>query len=133
MTVYLTTTDVLAVAEEILPSIGLRDGGLLHAAVLRPQTSLYGQDAYADLWTKAAALMQSLIIGHPLVDGNKRLGWTCAVVFLELNGETLSGTNADAAEERVIAVTTGELDDVTEIAKKLRELCPDDGRGPTDS
>ncbi|WP_062344137.1 type II toxin-antitoxin system death-on-curing family toxin [Herbidospora yilanensis] len=122
MTVYLTTTDVLAIAEEILPSVGIRDGGLLHAAVLRPQTSVFGQDAYTDLWTKAAALMQSVIIGHPLVDGNKRLGWTCAVVFLELNGEILVGTDADAAENVVIAVTTGELDDVTEIAKRLRAL-----------
>ncbi|WP_329090603.1 type II toxin-antitoxin system death-on-curing family toxin [Streptosporangium sp. NBC_01469] len=124
MTVYLTKADVLAIAEEILPSVGLRDGGQLHAAVLRPQTSVFGDDAYPDLWTKAAALMQSLIIGHPLVDGNKRLGWTSAVVFLELNGETLSGTDADAAEALVIAVTTGELDDVTEIAKRLRELEP---------
>lgn len=125
MTVHLTTTDVLAIAEEILPSVTLRDGGLLHAAVLRPQTSVYGQDAYPDLWTKAAALMQSLIIGHPLADGNKRLGWTCAVVFLELNGETLTGTNTDAAEDLVIAVTTGELDDATEIAKGLRTLSPE--------
>nr|WP_062335977.1 Fic family protein [Herbidospora sakaeratensis] len=124
MTVYLTTTDVLAAAEEILPSADLRDGGLLHVAVLRPQTSVFGKNAYADLWTKAAALMQSLIIGHPLVDGNKRLGWTCAVVFLELNGETLVGTDADAAEQLVIAVTNGELDDVTEIAKTLRALNP---------
>lgn len=124
MTVYLTKADVLAIAEEILPTVGLRDGGQLHAAVLRPQTSVFGDDAYPDLWTKAAALMQSLIVGHPLVDGNKRLGWTSAVVFLELNGETLSGTDADAAEALVIAVTTGELDDVTEIAKRLRELEP---------
>ncbi|GAA3412274.1 type II toxin-antitoxin system death-on-curing family toxin [Streptosporangium vulgare] len=122
MTVYLTKADVLAIAEEILPSVGLRDGGQLHAAVLRPQTSVFGDDAYPDPWTKAAALTQSLIIGRPLVDGNKRLGWTSAVVFLELNGETLSGTDADAAEALVIAVTTGELDDVTEIAKRLREL-----------
>lgn len=102
----------------------LRDGGQLHASVLRPQTSVFGDDAYPDPWTKAAALMQSLIIGHPLGDGNKRLGWTSAVVFLELNGETLSGTDADAAEAPVIAVTTGEPDDVTEIAKRLRELEP---------
>ncbi|MBB2909764.1 death-on-curing protein [Streptosporangium becharense] len=122
MTGHLTKTDILAIAEEILPTVGLRDGGQLHAAVLRPQTSVFGEDAYPDLWTKAAALMQSLIIGHPLVDGNKRLGWTSAVVFLELNGETLSGTDADAAEAVVIAVTTGELDDVAEIAKRLRTL-----------
>ncbi|MEO3812958.1 Fic family protein [Sphaerisporangium sp. B11E5] len=122
MTIYLTTTDVLAIADEILPSVRLRDGGQLHAAVLRPQTTVYGEDAYPDLWTKAASLLQSLIIGHPLIDGNERLGWTCAVVFLELNGETLPGTDTDAAEAVVIAVTTGDLDDVHEIAKRLVEL-----------
>lgn len=122
MTIYLTKSDVLAIAEEILPSVDLRDGGQLHAAVLRPQTSVFGDDAYPDLWTKAAALLQSLIIGHPLVDGNKRLGWTSAVVFLELNGETLDGTDADAAEAIVISVTTGELDDIPEIARRLRKL-----------
>ena len=122
MTVYLTKADVLAIAEEILPTVGLRDGGQLHAAVLRPQTSVFGDDAYPDLWTKAAALMQSLIIGHPLVDGNKRLGWTSAVVFLELNGQTLSGTDTDAAEAIVISVTTGELDEIPEIAKRLHDL-----------
>ncbi|MBP2705942.1 type II toxin-antitoxin system death-on-curing family toxin [Microbispora sp. RL4-1S] len=122
MTVYLTKADLLAIAEEILPTVGLRDGGQFHAAVLRPQTTVYGEDAYPDLWTKAAALMQSVIIGHPLVDGNKRLGWASAVVFLELNGETLTGTDTDAAEALVIAVTTGELDDVHEIAKRLRDL-----------
>ncbi|MBT2233927.1 type II toxin-antitoxin system death-on-curing family toxin [Nonomuraea sp. NEAU-A123] len=122
MTVYLTTADVLAIAEEILPTVGLRDGGQLHAAVLRPQTSVFGDDAYPDLWTKAAALMQSLIIGHPLIDGNKRLGWTAAVVFLELNGETLDATDTDAAEALVISVTTGELDEIPEIAKRLHDL-----------
>ncbi|MGW3369781.1 type II toxin-antitoxin system death-on-curing family toxin [Streptosporangium canum] len=122
MTVYLTKTDVLAIAEEILPTVGLRDGGQLHAAVLRPQTTVFGEDAYLDLWTKAAALLQSLLIGHPLIDGNKRLAWTSAVIFLELNGETLSGTDADTAEALVIWVATGELKDTADIAKRLRAL-----------
>ncbi|MDP9864937.1 MULTISPECIES: type II toxin-antitoxin system death-on-curing family toxin [Streptosporangium] len=122
MTLYLTKADVLAIAEEILPTVGLRDGGQLHAAVLRPQTTVFGEDAYLDLWTKAAALLQSLLIGDPLVDGNKRLAWTSAVVFLDLNGETLSGTDADAAEALVISVTTGELKDTADIAERLRAL-----------
>ncbi|MDH2426830.1 Fic family protein [Sphaerisporangium sp. TRM90804] len=54
----------------------------LHAAVLRPQTTVFGADAYPDLWEKAAALMRSILIKHPLVDGNKRLGWAVAVAFL---------------------------------------------------
>jgi death-on-curing protein len=43
--------------------------------VARPQTTVGGNDAYPDLWTKAAALLQSIVNNHALIDGNKRLGW----------------------------------------------------------
>jgi death-on-curing protein len=122
VTVFLTKEDVLALAEEVLPKVVVRDAGQLHAAVLRPQTVAFGEDAYPDLWTKAAALMHSMVMGHPLLDGNKRLGWVAAVIFLELNGEELAYTDTQTAYELVIAVATGELEDVPEIARRLREL-----------
>lgn len=78
MTSFPTTDDILALAGVVLPAVEVRDGGQLHAAVLRPQTSVFGADAYPGLWAKAAALMHSIICGHPLVDGNKRLGWAAA-------------------------------------------------------
>nr|WP_062335982.1 hypothetical protein [Herbidospora sakaeratensis] len=58
-------------------------------------------------------------------------GWTCAVVFLELNGKILIGT--DAAEELVLAVTAGRLGDVTVIAKNLRELRAEEAGDQADS
>lgn len=122
MTVYPTTEDLLALAEAVLPTVHIRDGGQLHAAVLRPQTSAFGQDAYPDLWEKAAALLQSVLIGHPLVDGNKRLGWAAAVAFLEDNGEVLDYRDVDEAEQLIIAVTTGQLEDIPELAGRLRKL-----------
>lgn len=122
MTLYPTTSDLLALAEVVLPEVLLRDGGQLHAAVLRPQTTVFGDDAYPDLWEKAAALMQSILIGHPLVDGNKRLAWAAAVVFLEDNGEILEYRDVDEAERLVIAVTTGELEDIPDLAQRLRKL-----------
>lgn len=51
----------------------IRDIGLLGSAVARPQTTVFGQDAYPDLWSKAAALLQSIVNNHALIDGNKRL------------------------------------------------------------
>ncbi|GIH70426.1 type II toxin-antitoxin system death-on-curing family toxin [Sphaerimonospora thailandensis] len=122
MTSYPTTGDILALAGAVLPAVELRDGGLLHAAVLRPQTSVFGEDAYPDLWEKAAALMHSIVLGHPLVDGNKRLGWAAAVAFLEDNGETLDYQDVDEAESLVIALAKGELDDVPDLARRLRGL-----------
>ncbi|MFI7533893.1 type II toxin-antitoxin system death-on-curing family toxin [Streptosporangium sp. NPDC049376] len=122
MTLYPTTSDLLALAEVVLPEVLLRDGGQLHTAVLRPQTTVFGEDAYPDLWEKAAALMQSILIGHPLVDGNKRLAWVASVAFLEDNGEILEYQDVDEAERLVIAVATGGLEDIPDLAQRLRKL-----------
>lgn len=122
MTVYLTKEDVLALAKGVLPSVRMRDAGQLHAAVLRPQATAFGQDAYPDLWEKAAALVQSLIIGRALTDGNKRLAWVATAFFLHLNGEELGHRDQDAAYDLVLAVAKGELTEFEDIAKALREL-----------
>lgn len=120
---YLTGEDLLLIAGNALgapPSV--RDYGLLESAAARPQTTVFGADAYPDLWTKAAALGHSLIRNHPLLDGNKRLGWVAMRTFLELNDVPPIRAEVDGAERFVLDVAAGELDDVTEIAKRLREL-----------
>lgn len=123
---YLTKTDINVIIDASLPSyVTLRDVGLLHSALLRPQTTAFGDDAYPDLWQKSAALMQSILIGHPLSDGNKRLAWISAKAFLRLNGQEMGRPDQDAAYDLVIAVTTGELADVPEIADRLRKLSPE--------
>lgn len=100
----------------------VRDIGLLDAAVGRPASSAFGADAYPTIHEKAAALLHSIVSGHPFADGNKRMGWAAGAAFLELNGATLRHTE-DAAFEFVMAVATGELRDVAKIAEKLAEFC----------
>jgi death-on-curing protein len=84
---YLDVDDLLALAVVLLgdpPPV--RDIGRLASAAARPAATAFGEEAYADVWQKAAALLQSVVKDHPLVDGNKRLGWLACAVFLDLNG-----------------------------------------------
>ena len=94
---------------------------LLGSAAARPQTTVFVDDAYPDIWTKAAALLQSVLKNHALVDGNKRLGWLATATFLEINGIGVTPVPNDAVYDFVIAVTVGN-DDVGEIAQALRRL-----------
>ena len=80
---------------------------------------MFGQEAYPDLLAKAAALLHSLAINHPFVDGNKRAAWVSTVVVLAYNGVTLD-TDDDSAYDFVIAVASGKLTEIDEIADVLR-------------
>ncbi|MCF2528652.1 type II toxin-antitoxin system death-on-curing family toxin [Yinghuangia soli] len=117
----LTAADVIAVAEEITGNPGVRDIGLIESAVARPGASAFGQDAYPDLWTKAAALLHSLVGNHAFIDGNKRTGLVCAVVFLARNGVDVERLDENAAFDLVVSVAKGLLDEVDAIAAALRE------------
>ena len=78
----------------------------------------FGEDAYPTIHEKAAALLHSLARNHALVDGNKRLAFAGTIAFLGMNGLRLTFTN-DEAYDLVIAVATGQLDDVPAIAAPL--------------
>jgi death-on-curing protein len=99
----------------------IRDIGLLGSAAARPSTMAFGEDAYPDLWTKSAALLQSIVNNHALVDGNKRLGWLATAVFLEINGVEISRADNDDVYDLVINVASSQLG-VDEIAQRLRDL-----------
>ncbi len=117
---YLDAEDLVELARRLLgdpPPV--RDLGLLGAAAARPQASAFGEDAYPDVWSKAGALLHSIVSNHPLVDGNKRLGWLATAVFLELNEASVSTAANDDVYDLVIAVATGELS-VDQIAEALR-------------
>jgi death-on-curing protein len=119
VTRYLTTEQAMRIARRAIGGpVEVRDLGLLDAAVHRPRASVLGQDAYPDLLTKAAALLHSLARSHPLVDGNKRLAWLATYVFLAKNDLVLDPDD-DAAYQLVVAVAAGEVDEVTEIARRL--------------
>ncbi|MBF6332676.1 Fic family protein [Nocardia transvalensis] len=115
---YLTLQELLNLAER-LGTPEVRDYGLLDSALARPQASVFGQDAYPDVWQKAAALMESIARNHGLVDGNKRLAWYATWVFLHLNGHRLDAAfDVDEAERFVFDVWEGSLD-VPAIAQRL--------------
>jgi death-on-curing protein len=99
VTVFLTAEQVLFVHYRLLSETGgergVRDLGLLESAIARPRATFNRQELYADIFEKAAALMESLINNHPFVDGNKRTGIACAVLFLKQNGVSFSAKNAE--------------------------------------
>ena len=117
MTYHLTLEEALAIASGVLGGPPeLRDAGLLEAALARPRTSVFGEDAYPTLHQKAAALLQSIVLNHPLIDGNKRLGFACMAVFLDINGAPLALDDESQAYDLVIDVVTGELSSIKDIA-----------------
>ena len=81
----------------------------MEAAVARPAATFGGEDLYPDLPAKAAALMHSLVMNHPFVDGNKRVGAHAAIFLLEINGLAVEFTPAELAEI-TLATARGELD-----------------------
>ena len=115
---FLSLDDLLDIGHGVLPEVAVRDAGLLASAAERPRMTVFGDDAYADLETKAAALFHSLARNHPLVDGNKRLAWSAMRIFCLLNGTDLTYT-VDEAEAMVLATAAGDID-VTEITAWLR-------------
>ncbi|MFC5500985.1 type II toxin-antitoxin system death-on-curing family toxin [Lysinimonas soli] len=113
---HLQLEDLLQLASD-LGDLAVRDLGLLEAAVQRPQTTLYGQEAYPSIHDKAAVLLESLARNHALVDGNKRIAWLATVVFYELNELTLDAPD-DEAYDLIIAVSTS----AAEYADAARDL-----------
>ena len=107
---YLTVDEVLALHELIIEtsggSSGVRYSAGLESAIAQPQMTFDGVDLYPTLVSKAAALGYSLIMNHPFVDGNKRLGHAAMEVMLVLNGYQLSA-DVDEQERVVLAVASG--------------------------
>lgn len=94
MTEYLTMDEALHIHAELIRAFGgadgVRDPGLVEAALLRPQTGYY-----ADLIEEAAALWESLAMNHGFVDGNKRVAYACTELFLALNGLAITPADED--------------------------------------
>jgi death on curing protein len=119
LTTYLDLNDLTDLAIAVLALDGhtllVRDPGLLESALVRPQATVFGDEAYPGLPRKAAALMESLARNHALVDGNKRLAWGAAKLFLLHNGVHLQAPSVEQGEAFVVAVAAGqtEIDEMT--------------------
>jgi len=87
---------------------GIRDMGALESALAQPRMSFGGKDLYPTLTDKAAALCFSLVMNHPFIDGNKRIGHAAMEVFLILNGLEVSST-VDEQEQIILNLAAGKL------------------------
>lgn len=117
--IFLNLEELLHVATRTLgapPEI--RDVGLLESALARPRASAFGEPAYPTIHEKAAALLHSLARNHALVDGNKRLALAATIAYYGMNGLRLTLTNDDAYE-LIIAIASGRLNEVADIAAVL--------------
>lgn len=106
---YLTVADVLGLHAVLTRryggASGIRDAGALEAALFRPQTGYY-----ADIVAEAAALMESLAMSHPFVDGNKRIAFAAADVFLRINGWRLERPPMQIHAEMLAMLESGSFD-----------------------
>ena len=106
---FLTVADVLGMHTVLMQryggATGVRDPGALESALFRPQTGYYD-----DVVNEAAALMESLAINHPFVDGNKRIAFAAADVFLRINGWRLKRAPAQIYAEMMQMFESGTFD-----------------------
>jgi death-on-curing protein len=113
VTVYLSIEQIEELhdlqMEQFGGASGLRDRGGLEAAAARPAMTFGGEDLYPDIPVKAAALLHSLVMNHPYVDGNKRIAVNVAEFFSELNGYRLEASDKEL-ENVTLAVARGEMD-----------------------
>lgn len=106
---YLTVADVLGIHTVLIQRYGgapgVRDPGALESALFRPQTGYY-----EDIVAEAAALLESLAINHPFVDGDKRIAFAAADVFLRINGWRLQRSPVQIHAEMIQMFEAGTFD-----------------------
>jgi death on curing protein len=123
---YLTVADVLGMHTVLIQRYGgapgVRDPGALEAALFRPQTGYY-----EDIVAEAAALMESMAINHPFVDGNKRIAFAAADVFLRINGWRLQRAAMQIYREMMQMFESGTFD-IAHLDPWLRGFARADGQ-----
>jgi death on curing protein len=104
VTRYISFAEILELHRTVIEywggASGIRDLGALESATAQPRQAFAGQDLYPDMTSKAAALCYSLVLNHPFVDGNKRIGHAAMETFLMVNGYELRASVDD--QERVM-------------------------------
>jgi len=109
---YLSLSEVLDLHERVITisggTRGVRDLGLLESAVNQPRLTFDGSDLYPDIVSKAATFCYSLVMNHPFIDGNKRVGHAAMETFLMLNGLEIDA-RIDEQERIILALAAGKL------------------------
>lgn len=110
---YLSLVEVLDLHQQVIErsggALGIRDLGALESAVAQPRITFGREDLYPTIAEKAANLGFSLVMNHPFLDGNKRIGHAAMETFLILNGIEISAT-VDEQEQIILALASGELE-----------------------
>lgn len=115
---YLTVEEVAQINADLTGASLLRDAGLLASAVGRPSQTAFGEDAYSDLYTKVAALFESLASNHAFIDGNKRTAVVAAIHMLNWNGLDFIASDTEVID---IAIATAEHNvDLPKLAEFFR-------------
>lgn len=121
MTHYLTVTEILAIHQVMMERYGgahgIRDAGAIEAACYRPQTGYYN-----DIIAEAAALMESLAINHPFIDGNKRVAFAACDVFLRINGYRIM-SEPMALYQQMMDLFESQTFEFKYIERMLRAVC----------
>jgi death on curing protein len=116
---YLDPGDLFRIAEAAIGSPPtVRNPGLMGSAATRPQAVVNGQESYATVHRKAAALLHALLRNNPLANGNEQLAWAATAVFLDVNGEPATLAQRDVVN-LVTGVADGSIDDIDVIADRL--------------
>ena len=109
---YLTLGEVLDLHHRVIEQTGgakgVRDLGGIESAVAQPQMTFGGDELYPTIESKATALCFSLVMNHPFVDGNKRIGHAAMETFLVMNGIELAA-DVDDAEKIILTLAAGKL------------------------
>ena len=122
---FLTVDDIIESHQNQIDtyggSYGIRDIGLLESAIGQPEASFGGEYLHADIFEMAAAYIYHLVMNHPFVDGNKRVGLEAALIFLEINNENLNASDEELVD-LVLKTTAGQVGK-REIAEFFRFHC----------
>jgi death-on-curing protein len=122
---FLTVDDIIESHQNQIDtyggSYGIRDIGLLESAIGQPEASFGGEYLHADIFEMAAAYIYHLVMNHPFVDGNKRVGLEAALIFLEINNENLNASDEELVD-LVLKTTAGQVGK-PEIAEFFRSHC----------
>jgi len=120
--IYLSIEQVIFIHKRSIDKFGgiygIRDKGMLEAAIARPQATFGGKDLYSDIYSKAAALGHSILLNHPFLDGNKRTAFTSMDLFLQENGLIITASD-DECETLVLNVVKKTYND-RELAEWLK-------------
>lgn len=97
---------------------GIKDINLFKSALYEPQQSFGGQDLYPDIINKAACYLRSLAMNHPFYDGNKRTALISTLIFLEMNGYKIRGSNEELYS--LVKEIVEQKSSISQITEKIK-------------